>query len=101
MVDFLFFMCQQLEDWFTGNFTGKQPFSSEVLKQYRKVVSQLAATPNLATLRAIKGLNIHELKRDLAGKYAVRVNKQYRIVFEWTKNGTLEIIEIDDLIDYH
>lgn len=95
------FTKQQLEDWFTGNFTGKQPFNSEVLKQYRKVVNQLAAAPNLATLRTIKGLNLHELKRELAGKYAVRVNKQYRIVFIWTKNGMLEIVEIDDLTDYH
>ncbi len=95
------FTKQQLENWFTGDFTGKQPFSSEVLKQYRKVVNQLAAAPSLATLRMIKGLNLHELKRDLTGKYAVRVNKQYRVVFIWTKNGTLEIIEIDDLTDYH
>ena len=95
------FTKQQLEDWFTGNFTGKQPFNSEVLKQYRKVVNQLAAAPNLVTLRTIKGLNLHELKRDLAGKYAVRVNKQYRVVFVWTKESALEIIEIEDLTDYH
>lgn len=95
------FTKQQLEDWYTGNFAGKQPFSSDVLKQYRKTVNQLAAAPNLATLRTIKGLNLHELKRDLAGKYAVRVNKQYRVVFTWTKDGALEIIDIDDLTDYH
>ena len=49
----------------------------------------------------IKGLNLHELKRDLAGKYAVRVNKQYRVVFTWTKEGALEIIDIEDLTDYY
>ncbi len=95
------FTRQELEDLFTGNLRGKQPFNNEVIKQYRKVVNQLAAAPNLATLRMIKGLNLHELKRDLAGKFAVRVNMQYRIIFTWSSMGAVEIIDIEDLTDYH
>lgn len=55
----------------------------------------------LVALRSFKSLNLHELQDDLAGKFAVRVNMKYRIVFSWSSENKLEIIEIEQLTDYH
>lgn len=95
------FARQELADLYTGEVRGKPRFSKEVLKQYRKTVNRLSAAVNLANLRQIKSLNLHDLKDDLAGKHAVRVNMQYRIVFTLTSEHQIEIIEIEDLVDYH
>jgi plasmid maintenance system killer protein len=47
-------------------------------------------------------LDVHPLKRDLAGKFAVRVNMQYRVVFSLhADTDELEIIEVEQLTDYH
>lgn len=95
------FATQQLEDWFTDDHEGKQPFSAAVLKAYQKTIRKLDAAENLAMLRQNKSLNFHALKQDLAGKYAVRVNMQYRVVFSITEDGEVHVLLIEQLTDYH
>ena len=96
------FRDEQLTDWYTGEYGGKQPFSEIVLKAYRKAVDKLVAAPNLVILKQNKSLDLHPLKGDLAGRFAVRVNMQYRIVFGLIQEtNLLEVIEIEDLTDYH
>lgn len=95
------FATKVLENWFTGDYSGRQPFSEAVLKAYRKTVNKLSVANATAELRQNKSLDFHPLKRDLAGKYAVRVNMQYRVVFALTNEGGFEIIEVEQLTDYH
>jgi proteic killer suppression protein len=40
---------------------------------------------------------LEKLSGDLMGKYSIRINDQYRIVFEWTEKGVSEV----KIIDYH
>lgn len=42
---------------------------------------------------------LEKLGRDLIGKYSIRINDQYRIIFKWDadKRGALEI----EITDYH
>ncbi|WP_461070201.1 type II toxin-antitoxin system RelE/ParE family toxin [Spirosoma horti] len=95
-------LCHQaIENWFTEDYSGKQPFSAAVLKAYQKTVRKLDAADSVTILKQNKSLDFHSLKRELAGKYAVRVNMQYRIVFSLTQEGELEIIDIEQLTDYH
>ncbi|PRY40856.1 plasmid maintenance system killer protein [Spirosoma oryzae] len=95
------FATQQLEDWFVGDYQGKQPFSEAVLKAYQKTIRKLDAADSLAILRQNKSLNFHPLKRDLEGKYAVRVNMQYRIILSIDDEGEIQILLIEQLTDYH
>jgi toxin HigB-1 len=37
------------------------------------------------------------LKGDLKGKYSIRVNDQWRVVFSWTAAGAADV----DVVDYH
>lgn len=86
---------------------GKANFSSAVVKQYQSTVNKLQNAGSISDLRQRKSLDLHELKRDLAGKFAVRVNMQYRLIFSFVSetseppDGSITIIEIEDLTDYH
>jgi plasmid maintenance system killer protein len=96
------FKTGELRDWATGNYSGRQPFAEVVLKAYRKTIAKLEGADSTVELRQNKSLDFHPLKRDLAGKFAVRVNMQYRIVFSLhTDTNELEIIEVEQLTDYH
>lgn len=96
------FANQQLEDWYTGDYEGRQPFSEAILMAYQNTIRKLTALPDMAELRKSKSLNFHPLKRDLAGKFAVRVNMKYRLVFSIDKQtGQAEVLDIEQLTDYH
>jgi plasmid maintenance system killer protein len=96
------FKTTQLETWFEGNYSGKQPFSEVVLKAYRKAIGKLQAAPSTVQLRQNKSLDFHPLKHELTGKFAVRVTMQYRIVFAINQEtDELEVIEVEQLTDYH
>jgi hypothetical protein len=50
----IYFATQQLEDWFSGDYEGKQPFSEAVLKAYQKTLRKLNAAENLTVMRQNK-----------------------------------------------
>lgn len=55
---------------------------------YAKVLDDLKAPPNN---------KLEKLKDDLLGFYSIRINDQWRIVFQWTANGPSKVI----IMDYH
>lgn len=62
----------------------------------RRKLNQIAAAARLADL-ASPGNNLERLKGDLAGWYSIRVNDQWRVVFEFD-NGQASRVHI---ADYH
>jgi toxin HigB-1 len=40
---------------------------------------------------------LEKLERDLAGKYSIRINDQYRIIFKWEEKGAAAV----KIADYH
>jgi plasmid maintenance system killer protein len=96
------FKTEQLKQWATGDYSGKQPFAEAVLKAYRKTLFKLEVAPSTVEIRQNKSLDFHPLKRELTGKFAVRVNRQYRVVFSLhTDTDEVEIIDVEQLTDYH
>ena len=51
----------------------------------------------LEDLKIPPGNRLEILKGDLKGKYSIRINDQFRIVFVWSEQGPEEV----DIIDYH
>ena len=43
------------------------------------------------------GNRLERLKGNLAGKWSIRVNNQWRIIFQWQENEASDI----DVVDYH
>jgi proteic killer suppression protein len=69
----------------------------EQVKRLRVILARLDAAESPADMD-LPGLNLHPLKRDLAGFYAVSVSGNWRVIFRFDKSADATDI---DLIDYH
>ena len=55
---------------------------------YAQLLTDLASPP---------GNRLEALKGDLAGRYSIRINDQWRVIFRWTAARPAEV----DVCDYH
>ena len=51
----------------------------------------------LMDLAALQGNRLEPLKGDRAGKYSIRINKQWRVCFRWEQDGPHDV----EIVDYH
>ncbi len=65
--------------------------------QARKRLRLLAAARQLNDLTLLPSNRLEALKGDRKGQYSIRINRQYRICFEWS-DGDADNVEI---VDYH
>ena len=67
--------------------------------QAARRLSILDAAVSLGTLRALPGNRLEALTGDRAGQYSIRINRQWRICFEWPdgQNGPRNV----EIVDYH
>lgn len=63
---------------------------------YRKL-QMLDAAAHINDLRVPPGNRLEKLAGRRAGQYSIRVNKQWRLCFEWASNGAKGV----ELIDYY
>ena len=57
----------------------------------------LHAAPSLEALMLNPGNKLHTLKEDRKGQYAIRINKQWRVCFEWQDGNAYNV----EIVDYH
>ncbi len=69
------------------------PFERIALRKLRQL--QVAAT--LEDLRVPPGNHLERLSGDRVGQYSIRINRQFRVCFEWS-DGMAENVTI---VDYH
>lgn len=72
-------------------------FSQSLAKIARRKLVQLNNASVLRDLAVPPGNHLEALKRDLAGRHAIRINDQWRIVFRWTGAGAEDV----EIMDYH
>jgi len=60
-------------------------------------LDMLDAAKDLMDLKSPPGNHLEKLKGDKAGRFSIRINDQYRIVFGWN-HGNAENVKIED---YH
>lgn len=68
-----------------------------IWRSVQRKLDMLNAAVNLEDLKAPPANRLESLKGDLKGKYSIRVNDQYRLVFEF-KDGNASQVEV---VDYH
>lgn len=88
----------------TGKSVGKPKFNHEIERGFIKRVVQMEQAQNTNNLRSLKSLYFEKLTGDLEGKYSVRVNLVFRIVFRIEKednNTRIEIIYIEGLNNHY
>lgn len=86
----------------TGEIMGKQKYPHEVIIAFKKRVSQIKAMKDTRDLRAIKSLHFEKLvEKRYSGKYSIRLNKAYRLIFGIDHNGMLEVIVIEEINNHY
>ena len=68
-------------------------------RQAARRLSILNAAPSLDTLRSLPSNRLEALRGDRAGQYSIRINRQWRLCFEWpdSQNGPHNV----EIVDYH
>jgi len=66
-------------------------------KQAEKRLEILDAADSLNDLAALPSNRFESLSGDRQGQYSIRINKQWRICFEWSQNGPVNV----EITDYH
>lgn len=64
--------------------------------QAKRRLNVLNAVDTLDDLRNNPGARLHRLKGDRAGQWAIAINDQYRLVFDWN-DGPTNV----EITDYH
>ncbi len=92
----LTFRDRRTEAFATGKFIkGFQGFKDQGAKR----LAILNAAPDLTALRALRSNQLKALEGDRAGQYSIRINRQWRICFEWPDNQTRP--SNVEIVDYH
>lgn len=78
--------------------TGKSSYyPSSIIKVALRKLDYLNAAKTINDLRVPPGNRMEKLKGDLTGKYSIRINDQYRIIFGFEQSDSYEV----EIIDYH
>ncbi|MFA4835891.1 MAG: type II toxin-antitoxin system RelE/ParE family toxin [Dehalococcoidia bacterium] len=86
------------EDLYHGRDTNRVRHFPPTLKGVAlRKLDMLNAAHRLEDLREPPGNRLEALKGNLAGYYSIRVNDQWRIIFQWESNNAYVV----SLTDYH
>ena len=72
-------------------------FSPELRRAARRKLLYLQDATTLTDLRVPPGNRLEALKGKLAGYHSIRINDQWRVVFQW-QNGNAYNVQV---LDYH
>jgi len=89
---------KRTEDLFQGISSREtRKFPADLIKVAVRKLDMLNAAYQLEDLRSPPGNRLESLKGDLKGFYSIRINDQWRIIFQW-QNGNILGVKI---VDYH
>lgn len=69
-----------------------------IRRQAERKLDQLDAAISLTDL-SLPGNRLHGLRDDRQGQYSIRIDRQWRICFEWP-DGSLGPVNVE-IVDYH
>lgn len=82
--------------------TGKKKYPVEVEQAFKKRIFQIKNFNSSQDLRNIKSLHFEKLKeKRYLGQHSIRLTKSYRLIFEITKDGSLEVMEVDEINNHY
>ena len=89
------FKCKETEKIF------KREFSNKIAQYIQRLAMEklwmVDAAPDLNSLRIPPSNHLEQLYGDREGQYIIRINKQWRICFEWYENNAYNV----EITDYH
>lgn len=88
------FACRDTQKLFNDEFVGK--FSNFESAARRKLL-MLHAAHQLEDLRIPPSNRLEALKGDRKGQFSIRINRQWRICFQWKQSAAHQV----EIVDYH
>jgi len=88
------FACRDTEKLFKDQWV--RCFQS-IERQARKRLMVLHAAPSIEALRLNPGNRFHALSGDRKGQYAISINSQWRVCFQWHEGNAYRV----EITDYH
>ena len=89
------FVCAETEKIWRRQHSRRLPH--DIQRMARRKLLILDAAPDLNSLRVPPGNRLEALKGRRSGQYSIRINDQWRIIFNWQSNYA-ENVQISD---YH
>lgn len=80
---------------------GKHAFPKDIIKQYKKKIQLLISISSLSQLKQFGGLNFEFLKGDRKGECSIRLNKQFRLIFEQKSEKEISILLINEISKHY
>ena len=72
-------------------------FPADLAGTARRKLIMVNNAARLGDLTSPPGNRLEALKGDLAGRYSIRINDEWRVVFRWTEGGPEDV----EIVDYH
>jgi proteic killer suppression protein len=72
-------------------------FPPHLVNFARRKLEMLHAARSIMDLKSPPGNELHALTGDRKGQFAIRINRQYRICFEWREDRVHHV----EIVDYH
>lgn len=92
------FKSKQAKDLYDGvNSRHARKIPIELHPKVVRIFDQLNAATKVETLRAPPSNRLEKLVGSLKGYWSIRVNKQWRVIFEWVETDACNV----DVVDYH
>ena len=93
------FKNQATEDLFNGKASkeARKTCPQALWKVVARKLDQLDSVIALDELRVPPGNRLEALAGNRKGQYSIRINEQYRICFQWSESGPVNV----EITDYH
>jgi toxin HigB-1 len=89
------FACEETEKIWDGETSRRLP--PDIQATARRKLRYVHYAINVQDLRSSTGNRLEALKGHRAGQYSIRINRQWRICFEWEGHDAFEV----EIVDYH
>jgi len=99
-VNFDFESKELLELYLTGTGSVAKQFPSQVIGEFFLIMAEITAAVDERDLRALKSRRFEKLHRG-HGEHSMRLNKQFRLIFTRSLDGTGQKLLIRRIEDYH
>lgn len=84
-----------------ADYRGKAKWSDSILKSYRNKLKVIDNAGDRRDLYAIKSLRLEQLKGKRKHQHSVRLDRQWRLIIEFKKLDSGEVVAIIKIEDYH
>jgi plasmid maintenance system killer protein len=84
------FISVELWNYYTGNYSGKQKLPLDIIDRFKDKVDFIIVAGHINELSRMRSLNIEKI----GDHWSARINKQYRIEFDFQKPNTILILKI-------